>query len=63
MSSTRGKIGGLLLKPTFKSFQKKYDYRETGGSPFLGVKGICVKAHGSSDAYAMYITLWWKSSR
>ncbi|CDM69055.1 Phosphate acyltransferase [Clostridium bornimense] len=53
ISSTRGKIGGLLLKPIFKSFQKKYDYRETGGSPFLGVKGICVKAHGSSDAYAI----------
>ncbi|WP_294342388.1 phosphate acyltransferase PlsX [uncultured Clostridium sp.] len=53
MSSTRGKMGGLLLKPTFKNFQKKYDYRETGGSPFLGVKGICVKAHGSSDSYAI----------
>ncbi len=52
MSSTRGKIGGLLLKPVFKGFKKKFDYAEYGGSPFLGAKGICIKAHGSSDAKA-----------
>ncbi len=52
MSSTRGKIGGLLLKPVFKDFKKKFDYAEYGGSPFLGAKGICIKAHGSSDAKA-----------
>ncbi|MBE6077518.1 MAG: phosphate acyltransferase PlsX [Clostridium lundense] len=52
MSSTRGKIGGALLKPVFKDFKKKFDYTEYGGSPFLGAKGICIKAHGSSDAKA-----------
>jgi phosphate acyltransferase len=53
MSSTISKIGGLLLKPVFKSFKKKFDYAEYGGAVFLGVKGICIKAHGSSDANAI----------
>lgn len=52
MSSLTSKIGGLLLKPVFKDFKKKFDYSEQGGSAFLGAKGICIKAHGSSDAKA-----------
>jgi len=52
MSSFRTKIGGLLLKPVFKLFKKKFDYKEYGGAPFLGVNGVCIKAHGSSDAKA-----------
>lgn len=52
MSSTRTKIGGLLLKPVFKRFKTKFDYKEYGGAAFIGVKGICIKAHGSSDAKA-----------
>jgi glycerol-3-phosphate acyltransferase PlsX len=31
---------------------KKFDYKEIGGAPFLGVDGICIKAHGSSDSKA-----------
>lgn len=52
MSNTVSKIGGVLLKPVFKKFKKDFDYSEYGGSPFLGTKGICIKAHGSSDAKA-----------
>lgn len=52
MSNTISKIGGFLLKPVFKKFKKDFDYTEYGGSPFLGTKGICVKAHGSSDSKA-----------
>ncbi|MBU5590849.1 phosphate acyltransferase PlsX [Clostridium sp. MSJ-4] len=52
MGSTRTKIGGLLLKPVFKGFKTKFDYKEYGGAAFLGVKGICIKAHGSSDGRA-----------
>ncbi|MBB6715122.1 phosphate acyltransferase PlsX [Clostridium gasigenes] len=48
----RGKLGALLLKPVFKSLKVKFDYKEYGGAPFLGVDGICIKAHGSSDAKA-----------
>ncbi|MFD3156529.1 phosphate acyltransferase PlsX [Haloimpatiens sp. FM7330] len=53
MSSTRTKIGGALLKPVFNKFKKDYDYSEYGGAAFLGVKGICIKAHGSSDSKAI----------
>ena len=53
MASTKGKIGGLLLKPIFKSFKNKFNYEEYGGAVFLGVKGICIKAHGSSDGNAI----------
>ncbi|OPJ61776.1 phosphate acyltransferase PlsX [Clostridium oryzae] len=53
-SSLRGTIGGLILKPVFSRFKKRFDYKEIGGAPFLGIDGICIKAHGSSDAKAIY---------
>ncbi|MDS0524921.1 phosphate acyltransferase PlsX [Clostridium sp. SHJSY1] len=46
------KIGAALLKPVFKKLMVKFDYKEVGGAPFLGVDGICIKAHGSSDGKA-----------
>lgn len=46
------KIGAALLKPVFKKLMIKFDYKEVGGAPFLGVDGICIKAHGSSDGKA-----------
>lgn len=46
------KIGAGLLSPVFKSLKVKFDYKEYGGAPFLGVEGICIKAHGSSDGKA-----------
>lgn len=51
-SSIISKLGILLLKPVLKNIAKKFDYKEVGGAPFLGVDGICIKAHGSSDAKA-----------
>ncbi len=51
-SSIISKIGVILLKPVLKNIMKKFDYKEYGGAPFLGVDGICIKAHGSSDARA-----------
>lgn len=51
-SSVISKLGIVLLKPVLKSIMKKFDYKEYGGAPFLGVDGICIKSHGSSDARA-----------
>jgi len=51
-SSIMSKLGVVLLKPVLKNILKKFDYKEYGGAPFLGVDGICIKAHGSSDAKA-----------
>jgi glycerol-3-phosphate acyltransferase PlsX len=53
MSNTKGKIGGFLIKNNLKTFKEQFDYAEYGGAPFLGVKGGIIKAHGSSDAYAI----------
>jgi glycerol-3-phosphate acyltransferase PlsX len=52
-ASTRTKIGGLLAKPAFARIKKRFDYREIGGAPFLGLKQIVIKAHGSSDSLAI----------
>ena len=51
-SGLMSKIGAVLLKPVFKRLKIKFDYKEVGGAPFLGVDGICIKAHGSSDGKA-----------
>lgn len=52
MSSLTTKIGAAMSKPAFKKIKKEFDYTEYGGAAFLGVKGICIKAHGSSNAKA-----------
>ncbi len=53
MSSTKGKIGALLIKDDLRKLKSFLDYSEYGGAPFLGVKGGVIKAHGSSDAKAI----------
>lgn len=50
MSSLRSKIGALLVKPALKKTLKDFDVSEYGGAPLLGLKGLVVKSHGSSDA-------------
>ena len=50
MSSLRSKIGGWLVKPALKATVKEFDASEYGGVPLLGLKGLVVKAHGSSSA-------------
>lgn len=53
MSSTISKMGALLAKGAFGNLKKRFDYREVGGAPFLGLTSLVVKAHGSSDALAI----------
>jgi fatty acid/phospholipid synthesis protein PlsX len=50
MSTLRSKIGALLVKPALKKTLKGFDGSENGGAPLLGLKGLVVKAHGSSKA-------------
>lgn len=52
-SSILKKFGALFLKSTFKKLKNKMDYREYGGAPLLGIKGISIIAHGSSDNTAI----------
>ncbi|MDD2447793.1 MAG: phosphate acyltransferase PlsX [Tissierellia bacterium] len=53
MSSTKTKIGASLIKSELSEIKKLMDYREYGGAPLLGTRLPIVKAHGSSDAYAI----------
>lgn len=53
MSSTKAKIGALLIKDELKNIKSFMDYSEYGGAPLLGVNGGVIKAHGSSDAKAI----------
>lgn len=50
MTDLRSKIGGLLVKPALKNVMKDFDASEYGGAPMLGLNGLVVKTHGSSDA-------------
>lgn len=51
-SSLLRKIMALFLKPAFKEVKEKFDYRNVGGAWVIGVNGVVLKAHGSSDAKA-----------
>jgi len=44
------KFAALALKTPFKNIKKRFDSEEVGGAPFLGLKSLVVKAHGSSKA-------------
>lgn len=50
MQTLRGKIGGLLVKPSLKETMKAFDTSERGGAPLLGLRGLVVKTHGSSKS-------------
>ena len=46
------KIGYLFCKKGVGEVLKMLDYREVGGTPFLGIRKLVLKAHGSSDVLA-----------
>ena len=52
-SNIRSKIGTALILPAIKRMKDRMDYREHGGAPLLGVKGLSIVCHGSSDAKAI----------
>ena len=45
-------IGYLFAKKGFKEISETMEYKSTGGAMLLGVNGVVVKGHGSSDAYS-----------
>ena len=46
------KLSAALVMKDIKNFKKLLDYREIGGTQFLGIKKPVIKAHGSSDRLA-----------
>lgn len=52
----RGLFLRLYLAPLAGRVRKMFrriDYREVGGAPLLGINGVCIVAHGSSNARAI----------
>lgn len=52
-SGLRVLVGAALAQHTLRRLRKRLDYAEYGGAPFLGVSGVVIKCHGSSDARAI----------
>lgn len=51
------KLGYLLAKSGFKEMKETLDYKKAGGAMLLGLKKVCVKAHGNSDRESFYYAL------
>ena len=49
-----GKVGTALLKPNLKRIGQRIDHAEHGGALLLGVAGICIIGHGSSQAPTVF---------
>ncbi len=47
------KLAAMMVKGGLREFKKKMDYTEYGGAPLLGIDGVAIKAHGSSNAKAI----------
>ena len=48
-----GKIAGVLVLKKAKAMKKRFDVKEYGGAPFLGLAKPDITAHGNSDARAL----------
>ena len=53
----RGKVGSAFLRSNLKRIKKRLDHAEHGGALLLGVNGISVIGHGSSQALSVVSAL------
>lgn len=53
LKSLKTKIAAVLVKDELKEFKKLMSADEIGGTALIGISKPVVKAHGSSDAYAI----------
>lgn len=49
----RARLGALLMRGAFRSFQRRVSYEEYGGVPLLGINGACIICHGRSSPRAI----------
>ena len=52
-ASTRGKLGGALIRPAARKLGARLDPETYGGGYLLGLNGLVVIAHGSSSRIAI----------
>jgi glycerol-3-phosphate acyltransferase PlsX len=53
MSTTGGKLGGLLIRPAARRLRTRFDPDTYGGAFLLGLRGLAVIAHGNSGRRAV----------
>ncbi|MFP4102597.1 phosphate acyltransferase PlsX [Coleofasciculus sp.] len=49
-----GQLGTAILKPNLKRIKQRIDHAEHGGGLLLGVAGVCIISHGSSQAPSIF---------
>ena len=54
MKNYQTKMAALAIKDEFKALKASLDPNEVGGTAMLGISKPVIKAHGSSDARAIY---------
>ncbi|MFJ7976361.1 phosphate acyltransferase PlsX [Peribacillus sp. JNUCC 23] len=54
MSNMKSKLAAAVLKPELRVIKNQMDYSEYGGAALFGLNAPVIKAHGSSDANAIY---------
>jgi phosphate acyltransferase len=52
-ATTRGKLGGALIRPAARKLRSHLDPETYGGAYLLGLRGLVVKAHGNSSRRAI----------
>jgi glycerol-3-phosphate acyltransferase PlsX len=52
-SNIKYSIGAMMIKPAINKVRASMDYSEYGGAMFLGIDGVLIKCHGSSDRKAI----------
>ena len=52
-STITRQVGAYLSRNAFSDFKKRLDHTEYGGAPLLGIKGVCIITHGSSNTNAI----------
>jgi glycerol-3-phosphate acyltransferase PlsX len=52
-ASLISKLCAVGILPAFRRVRKRLDYAEYGGAPLLGLNGVCIVAHGRSNALAI----------
>jgi len=54
LSGAKSKLAAVMVKDGIADFKKLMDAGEVGGTPLLGISKPVIKAHGSSDAKAIF---------
>ena len=52
-ASSRGRVGGLLIRPAARRLRTRLDPDTYGGAYLLGLRGLVVIAHGNSSRHAI----------